>query len=151
MSLEWDDHKPRRAGRPTSGEHERHLAVSALAQQISQAVAVVMGLVSITVLARRLSLSEFGTYGLLVSLTTYVLFAQGSVETAAVKAIAQATDQPARDRAFSTAVSLYTVAGLASGVLVAGAGTALLSVFNIPAELHHQAQLSVLVLGALTG
>jgi membrane protein EpsK len=151
MSLEWDDHEPRHRGRPSSGEHERHLAVSALAQQVSQAVALVMGLISITVLARRLSLSEFGTYGLLVSLTTYVLFVQASVETAAVKAIAQGTDPRARDRAFSTAVSLYSVAGVASGVLIAGVGTALLSVFNIPAALHHQAQLSVLALAALTG
>jgi O-antigen/teichoic acid export membrane protein len=140
-----------RTARLVSGEHERRLAVSALAQQVSHAVAVVMALVSITVLARRLSLSEFGTYGLLVSLTTYLLFIQGSVETAAVKAIAQATDPPTRDRAFSTAVSLYSIAGVASGVLIAGAGTALLGVFKIPGHLHYQAQLSVLVLGALTG
>jgi membrane protein EpsK len=133
-----------------SGEHERHLAISAVAQQISQVVASLAMLPAITVLARRLSLTEFGTYGLLVSLTSYLLIAQASVETAAVKAIAEAMNQHARDRAFSTAMSLYTLAGVAAGGVLASAGMGLLGLFDIPAGLHHEAQISVLALGAVT-
>jgi O-antigen/teichoic acid export membrane protein len=107
-------------------------------------------LAAITVLARRLSLPEFGTYGLLVSLTTYVLFVQGSVETAAVKAIAEASDQAARNRAFSTALALYAVGAVAAGGLIAGAGPTLLGLFNIPAGLHHEARNSVLALAVMT-
>jgi O-antigen/teichoic acid export membrane protein len=139
------------AGRPgASGAHERHLALSTAALQASQAVGVLAMLVSITVLARRLPLPEFGTYGLLVSLSTYLVFIQGSVETAAVKGLAEATDQRARDRAFSTALTLYTVTGVVAGAAIATAGSALLSVFDIPASLHHEAQASVFALAAAT-
>jgi O-antigen/teichoic acid export membrane protein len=121
-----------------------------VAQQISQVVATVSMLAAITVLAHRLSLSEFGTYGLLVSLGSYLLFVQGSIETAAVKAVAEASDQSAGDRAFSTAMSLYAVAGLAAGGIIAAAGTGVLGLFGIPAGLHHEAQISILALGAIT-
>jgi O-antigen/teichoic acid export membrane protein len=137
-------------GRPAGGEHERHLAISAIAQQVSQVVAVLSMLAAITVLARRLSLPEFGTYSLLVSLTAYVLFAQASVETAAVKSIAEAVDQHARDRAFSTALSVYTLAGLVAGVVIAGVGWAVIGLLGIPSALDHEARISVLALGTIT-
>ena len=121
-----------------------------MAQQISQVVGALSMLAAITVLARRLSLSEFGTYGLLISLTAYVLFVQSTIETAAVKAIAEAVDQPERDRAFSTAMNLYVSAGLVSGAVIAIAGTFVLSLLDSPPALHHQAQISVLVLGVIT-
>jgi O-antigen/teichoic acid export membrane protein len=133
-----------------AGGHERHLAVSAIAQQVTQAVATLSMLVAVAVLARRLTLPELGTYGLLVSLTSYVIFAQASVEVVAVKAIAEAADQPARDEAFSTAVTLYALAGVAAGALIATAGTLLLGLFNIPNGLHHEALVSVFALGAIT-
>jgi len=133
-----------------SGYHERRLAVGALAQQGAQAVATLSLLAAVTVLARRLSLAEFGTYGLLVSLTSYVLFAQAAIATAAVKAIAEARDQAARERAFSTAVSLYVLAGLAVGGVIAAGGTALLSLLNISPALHHQATVGVVALGVIT-
>jgi O-antigen/teichoic acid export membrane protein len=136
--------------RPTSGEHERHLAIGTVAQQVSQAVGLLTMLASITVLARELTLSEFGTYGLLLSLSTYLLFIQGNIEIAAVKAVAEATDQTARDRAFSTALSLYVVSGLAAGAVLAGGGSAVLGLFNIPPGLHHEAQISVLALAVVT-
>jgi len=135
---------------PRSGEHEHQLAVGTVVQQASQVVAVLAMLAVVTVLARRLTLTEFGTYALLVSLTAYVQFVQGSVETAAVKAIAEATDQDARDRAFSTAISMYVVAGVAVAVVIATLGTALLPIFGIPARLEHQAHLSVLALSMIT-
>ena len=97
------------------GTHERRLAIGALAQQLSGIAAALAMFVAITVLARTLSLAELGTYGLLVSFATYLIFVQGSIEIAAVKAIAEAPDQQRRDEAFSTALILYVVAGLAAG------------------------------------
>ena len=138
------------SNRPESGEHERRLAINTIAQQASQVIVLVTALVAITVVARRLSLPEFGTYGLLVSLTAYVSFVQGSIEAAAVKSVAEAADQRARDEAFSTALSLYVVAGVAAGAILAIGGTALLGVFNIPARLQHEAQQSVVALGVVT-
>ena len=135
---------------PSVGEHERHLAISTVAQQISQMVTVLSALVSITVLARTLSLSEFGAYGLLVSLTGYVLFVQGSIETAAVKAVAEANDQVDRDRAFSTAITLYAMAGAIAGAAIAGPGSAALGLFNIPAALRDEAQMSIFALALVT-
>jgi O-antigen/teichoic acid export membrane protein len=148
MSPATADETPRI--RASSGEHERHLAISTLAQQGSQVVGVATMLVAVTVLARNLSLSEFGTYGLLLSLSAYVIFVQGSVEAAAVKTIAEATDQPARDRAFSTALSIYAVAALGAGVLIAAIGTLVVDLVDIPLRLDHQAQISVLALAAMT-
>jgi O-antigen/teichoic acid export membrane protein len=148
MSREERD--PGRTGRVASGEHERHLAISTVAQQVSQVIGVLTMLVAITILARRLSLPEFGTYGLLLSLTTYVIFIQGTVEAAAIKAVAEATDQSSRDAAFTTALTFYTVAGVAAGGLIVGGGTGLIRLFNIPSALDHQAQVSVLALGVLT-
>jgi O-antigen/teichoic acid export membrane protein len=139
-----------RSRRTPSGEHERRLAIAAVAQQVSQVVAMLSMLVAVTVLARRLSLTEFGTYGLLLSLTSYLVFIQASVETAAVKAIAESVDQPDRDRAFSTALSLYTVTGLAAGAVIAAAGTAVLGLLDIPAGLRDEARASVIALGVLT-
>ena len=136
--------------RPESGEHERRLAINTMAQQASQVIIVLTSLVAITVVARRLSLPEFGTYGLLLSLTAYVSFVQGSIEVAAVKSIAESADQRMRDEAFSTALSLYVAAGVGAGVILAFGGAALLGIFNIPARLHHEAQMSVVALGVVT-
>ena len=106
--------------------------------------------VAITVLARRLSLGELGTYGLLVSFATYLIFVQASIEVAAVKAIAEAPDDVRRDEAFSTAFSLYVVAGAAVGAVIATAGVAALGLFEIPTSLHHDAEVGVLALGVVT-
>ena len=78
MSPATADETPRL--RASSGEQEKHLAISTLAQQGSQVVGVATMLVAVTVLARNLTLSEFGTYGLLLSLSAYVAFIQGSVD-----------------------------------------------------------------------
>ena len=138
-----------RLARPASGEHERRLAVGSIAQQASQVIGMVIMFAAITVLARRLSLPEFGTYGLLLSLTTYVIFIQGVVDAAAIKAIAEATDQPSRDTAFTTAMTLYTIAGVAAGIVLAVVGYGLVGVFNIPSFLDQQARDSVVALGVL--
>jgi membrane protein EpsK len=133
-----------------SGAQERHLAISAMAGQASQVVATVSLLIAITVLARHLSLAAFGTYGLLVSLTTYVAFVQGTVEVASVKTIAEARDRPEFERAFSTALALYCLAGIGIGVLLAGGGTVLVQALGIRGQLGHQAQVGVFALAAVT-
>jgi O-antigen/teichoic acid export membrane protein len=137
-------------GTLTAGAHERRIAIGALAQQLSGMAGALAMFIAITVLARSLSLAELGTYGLLVSFATYLIFVQASIEIAAVKTIAEAPEQGGRDRAFSTAFSLYVVAGLASGAVIAVVGSAALGLFEIPIRLHHDAQVSVLALGAVT-
>jgi O-antigen/teichoic acid export membrane protein len=137
-------------GALTTGSHERRLATGAIAQQLSGAAGAVAMFVAITVLARSLSLAELGTYGLLVSFAAYLLFVQSSIETASVKAIAEAADHSERNSAFSTAVSLYVAAGVLSGAVIAVAGIGALGLFEIPDRLHHQAEVGVLALGAVT-
>src|SRR5690242_21640826 len=109
---------------PDPGTHERRIAGGAIAQQASQIVGVLAMLVVITILGRTLSLSEFGVYGLLISIASYVLIVQISVEGAAVRAIASALDDTARNRVFSTALTLYALAGIVCGALVAAGGAA---------------------------
>jgi len=130
------------------GAHERRIAGGAAAQQASQAVGVVAMLVVITVLGRTLTLSEFGVYGLLISVAGYVLIVQISVEGAAVRAIASAPTAADRNRVFSSALLLYAAAGVVCGLLVAAGGTALVGVLGIPAGLRDEAREGVLALGA---
>lgn len=133
-----------------SGEHERHLAVGTLGQQAAQAFAVLAMLGVVTALGRSLSLAEFGTYGLVVSFSAYLLFVQGSVEAPAIKEMAEATTEAGRDRAFTTAVAVYAGLGLLAGALIALAGLALLEVFKIPKGLEAQGRLGVVAIGATT-
>jgi O-antigen/teichoic acid export membrane protein len=99
------------------------MARGTLAQQGSQVVGFLAAIAVTTALGRELSLAEFGVYGLVISFTTYLYFALGSAETAAVRAIS-ATDAGAdRDRAFSTAIVVYATLGLGAGALIAGVGT----------------------------
>jgi len=134
---------------PQSGSHERHLADGSVAQQVSLVVGSLTMFAVITALARTLSLSEFGVYGLMISIPTYLFFAQGSVETVAVRAIAQARNERDRDRAFTTALSLYAIYGVLATLLIVFAGNALLGVFKIAPSLHDQARLGLLALGAV--
>src|SRR3954463_14165433 len=113
---------------PFSGDHERRLATNYLTRQGSQLVGIATGLAVITVLARRLPLGELGVYALLVSLTTYAVVIQGIVETPAIKVLAEASDQPRRDRAFSTVLAVYSAVGVAASVLVGGLGALLIRV-----------------------
>jgi O-antigen/teichoic acid export membrane protein len=120
-----------------------------VAQQVSLVVGIVTMLAVVTALGRTLSLSEFGVYGLMISIPTYLLFAQGSVETIAVRAIAHADEQRDRDRAFTTALALYAVFGVVAALLIVFGGTALLGVFKIAPALHGQAQLALVALGVV--
>src|ERR1700722_8709131 len=143
------DSPPQAEPAPQSGSHERHLAAGSAAQQVTLITSMVTGFVVVTVLARRLSLSEFGAYGLLISLPAYLVFAQGSIETVVVRAIAQARDEQDRDRAFTTAVCLYSILGLLTALVIALGGIALLGVLKIAPRLHHQAVLSLLSLAVV--
>ncbi|MDP9223543.1 MAG: oligosaccharide flippase family protein [Actinomycetota bacterium] len=133
-----------------SGEHERRLAVGYFTRQASQVIGVLTGLGVTTVLARRLPLSEFGTYALLLSVTSYLIVIQAVVETSAIKTIAEASDQRARDRAFSTAALVYAATGIVAGALVAGLGALLLQIWSVPPTLRHEARLGVVALAVVT-
>jgi O-antigen/teichoic acid export membrane protein len=132
---------------PDPGTHERRIAGGAIAQQASQVVGVLAMLVVITVLGRTLTLSEFGVYGLLISIASYVLIVQISVEGAAVRAIARAGTSGDRDGVFSSALVLYALAGVLCGLLVAAGGAALVGVLGIPAGLRDEAREGVAALG----
>ena len=104
----------------------------------------------VTVLARRLSLTEFGVYGLLTSLAGYLLVIQNSAAGAAVRNMAAATNADARDSAFSTAAVLYAAAGLLTGALIAGVGVVLSLTVGLSESSSDQAMLGSLLLGAVT-
>jgi O-antigen/teichoic acid export membrane protein len=132
-----------------SGSHERSLAAGAAAQQVTLVTSTITMFLVFTLMAHTLSLGELGAYGLLISLPTYLLFAQGTVESAAVRSIAQARDQFDRDRAFTTALCLYTLYGVIAALLIALGGTALLNAVTITPGLHEQARLSILGLAVV--
>jgi O-antigen/teichoic acid export membrane protein len=133
-----------------SGEHERRLATNYLARQAAQIVGMFVGLGVTTLLARRLSLSEFGVYALLLSLTSYLIILQAIIETSAIKAIAEARDDIARERAFSTAVVAYSIAGVLACAIVAALGAILLQVWTIPPRLQSDALQGVAALTVMT-
>ncbi len=132
-----------------SGSDEHRLARGSVAQQVAMTVSVFTTLGVITLLARTLTLGEFAVYGLLVSIPTYLLFAQANVETAAIRAMATARDRRERDRAITTALAVYTVAGLLAGALIVFGGDALLGVFAIAEHLRTEARLGLLAIGAI--
>src|SRR3982751_1361804 len=113
----------------------RLLASGSLLQQIAQGSGLVVLLVIITVLARRLSLSELGTYGLVAPLSGYLLVLRNSVASSAVRTMAGAPGDDARARAFSTAAALYAAVGLLTGVAIAAIG-AVIAVAVLSGELQ---------------
>ena len=131
------------------GGQARRVAAGALTQQIAQATGLVVLLAIITVLARRLSLAELGTYGLTATLATYLLILKTSVGGAAQRTMVAARDDDERATAFSTAAMLYAATGLLTGLLIAGVGAALAAAI-LEGELRDQAQLGVLGLGLVT-
>lgn len=135
------------SAQPTSGSHESHLARGAIAQQVTMVISTLTMLGVVTTLGRTLSLSEFGVYGLLISIPAYMLLAQSSVESAAVRAMAQAGEQMERDRAFTTATVLYTCFGVLGAVLIVFGGRAVIGIFKIAPGLRVDARLGLVLLG----
>ncbi len=138
-------------GTSESGSHELHLALGTLAQQAATIAWTLAMLVVTTAVARTHSLAEFGVWGLLTSLTTYLLLVQISVESAAVKSLSEAGPQreAGRSAAFTIATLLYVLGGLAAGLLVTGVAMGLLGVLDIPHRLLDESRLSVAALGAV--
>jgi O-antigen/teichoic acid export membrane protein len=130
---------------------QRRLVLGTVVQQAGQAVGLVASLALAAALGRELTLSEFGIYGLVISFSTYLFFALGSAETAAVRTIAAATDQESLDRAVSVGAAVYALFGLAAALLVALLGTALLPLFDLDPSLYDEAQRGVLALAVTTG
>lgn len=129
---------------------QERLASGTLVQQGGQLVALIAGLAIATAIGRSLSLAEFGVYGLVISFSTYLYFALGSAENAAVTTIAAATDQRARNRTYSTAVVVYAAMGLVAGTVIAAGGVLLLGAFGFRPHLVHEGRLGVVALGAVT-
>jgi O-antigen/teichoic acid export membrane protein len=134
----------------TPGAHERHIASGTLSQQASQAFNVLVMLGAVTALGRTLTLSEFGLYGLLISVAGYLLIVQYAVEGAALRAIASALGATERRRVISTAFALYSGFGIIAALLIAGGGLALVEVLKIPHNLHSTARAAIVALGVVT-
>jgi O-antigen/teichoic acid export membrane protein len=103
----------------------------------------------VTILARRLSVSALGAYGLVASLAGYLLVLRNSVASSAVRAMAGAVDRDERGRVFCAAAALYTAAGLATGVLIAAAAL-LIAGLILDGSLASDARVGGVGLGALT-
>jgi O-antigen/teichoic acid export membrane protein len=131
------------------GGQARRVASGALAQQAAQVTGLVVLLAVVTVLARRLSLAELGTYGLTATLATYLLVLKNSIGGASQRLMVAATGDEERARAFSTVAVLYAAAGLATGALIALVGSGIAAAV-LDGDLRHQAQLGVVGLGAVT-
>src|SRR5829696_4656416 len=131
-----------------SGE-ARLVASGAVLQQLAQGFGLVALLVIVTLLARRLSVSQLGAYGLVASLAGYLLVLRNSVASSAVRAMAGAVDPHERGRVFAAAAALYALVGLATGALIAVAAVALAALV-LDGELARQARIGGLGLGALT-
>ena len=131
------------------GGQARLVASGALTQQAAQATGLVVLLVIVTVLARRLSVAELGTYGLMSTLAVYLLVLKNSISSSALRAMASARDDDERAAAFSTCVVFYAATGLATGLLVVAAGFAASEVV-LEGELQADARDGALLLAVVT-
>jgi O-antigen/teichoic acid export membrane protein len=128
----------------------RLLASGALLQQAAQGAGLLVLLAIVTILARRLSsVAELGAYGLVASLAGYLLVLRNSVASSAVRAMAGAVDPAERRLVFSAAAALYAVAGVATGLMIAGASV-LIAGLILDGDLASDARLGGLGLGAVT-
>jgi O-antigen/teichoic acid export membrane protein len=131
-----------------SGE-ARLLASGALLQQVAQGSGLIALLVIVTLLARRLSVSELGAYGLVASLSGYLLVLRNSVASAAVRAMAGASEGEERASVFVVAKRLYALVGVATGLLIAGVALVIAGTV-LHGELASDARAGGVGLGALT-
>jgi O-antigen/teichoic acid export membrane protein len=128
----------------------RRLASGSLAQQAAQVLGLVTIFAILAVLARWLTPTELGVYGLLNALAGYLLIVQNAAAGAAVRSMAAALDDREGSEALSSAALLYVAAGAASGLLLAGLGAALAAALDLSPELTRQARLGALAVGAVT-
>jgi O-antigen/teichoic acid export membrane protein len=131
-----------------SGE-ARLVASGALLQQLAQGSGLVALLVVVTLLARRLTVAELGAYGLVASLSGYLLVLRNSVASAAVRAMAGASEGDERASVFVVARRLYALVGVATGLLIALVAVVLAGTV-LDGELASEARIGGIGLGALT-
>src|ERR671937_1992934 len=94
----------RKVARMRGPGEARLLASGALLQQVAQGSGLLALLVIVTLLARRLdSVAELGAYGLVASLSGYLLVLRNSVASAAVRAMAGAAEGEERSTVFVVA------------------------------------------------
>lgn len=127
----------------------RRLATGSLAQQAAQVSGLVAMFVVITVLARKLSLSELGVYGLLNSLAGYLLIIQNAAAGAAVKAMAAARDDREGSAAFSTSALMYVAAGALAAIALTAVGMIFAALLDLSPELARQTRLGAAAAGAV--
>ncbi len=139
---------PSDRGAPGPGE-ARLLASGALLQQLAQASGLLVLLVIVTLLARRLSPAELGAYGLVASLSGYLLVLRNSVASSAVRAMAAALGSDERVRMVSAAAALYVVVGIATGLLIGGVALVIAATI-LDGALANDARAGGLGLGAIT-
>ena len=97
-----------------SGE-ARLLASGAVLQQLAQGFGLLALLTIVTLLARRLdSVAELGTYGLVSSLSGYLLVLRNSVASSAVRAMAAAAANTRLPSSASAAPAIALTAELAT-------------------------------------
>jgi O-antigen/teichoic acid export membrane protein len=134
----------------TRGALAARLVRGTLAQQGSMIVAVAAGLVATTALARSLTLSQFGVYGFVVTIASYLYFAIGTAEAAAVNEMAAAGDHRALEAAFTRSILIYAALGVFAGLLVAIGGSVLVSVVGFSPALTASARAGAAAVGVLT-
>jgi O-antigen/teichoic acid export membrane protein len=127
----------------------RLVASGALLQWVAQGSGLLALLIIITLLARRLTVSELGAYGLVASLSGYLLVIRNSVASAAVRAMAGAEEGEERVGVFVVARRLYALVGFATGLLIAIVAV-ILAATVLHGALASDARVGGIGLGALT-
>jgi O-antigen/teichoic acid export membrane protein len=128
----------------------RLVASGALLQWVAQGSGLVALLVIVTLLARRLDdVAQLGAYGLVSSLSGYLLVLRNSVASAAVRAMAGADEGDERAGVFVVARRLYALVGVATGLLIAVVAVVLAATV-LDGELAGDARIGGIGLGALT-
>lgn len=117
---------------------------------MSQVTGLLAMLVILTVLARRLSLTELGVYGIVSSLAGYLLVIQNAIAGAALKSMSAALSDEDRAGAFSTAVALYVAAGATTGVVVALIGSGVTLGLDLSPGLQRQGVIGAALIGVVT-
>ena len=128
----------------------RLVASGALLQWVAQGSGLLALLIIVTLLARRLDdVAELGAYGLIASLSGYLLVIRNSVASAAVRAMAGADEGEERDSVFVVARRLYALVGFATGLLIAVVAV-ILAATVLDGALAADARIGGIGLGALT-
>lgn len=136
------------AARASSAD-AREVVSGSLVQQLAQVSGLLVLLAIVTVLARRLTPAELGTYGLIATLAVYLLILRAAIGNAAVRAMTSAQTQSDKVTAFSTCLVAYVATGVITGASIAIVGFAIATGL-LDGELARQAKFGAAGLGAVT-